>query len=441
MKILQANPIISVSRGTAQRSLKLAVTSIVAVTSLLGNGASDVWGATQQEVAGYVRDTILGRDYGDVALWMTEEPGDKTLVARDMHPDVPDIVFPYGATWLVMIDDDPDANWGHPCRWLFVNDDLSENTAPIVRDFPPRVFSSLGEGPEVAFRCAGVTDVPCTPLAGDVPARAAPGGQPAAAEKPWLHAVLISGGAWPSANYDRYRQNLQSMYGILRDCGYPAANIFVYYADGSAIPGVPVTDSANESAIRARIQALSSSRGYTTDSLFVYVSNHGDDNRGACLWDLDVSGQLEDYEIYSPGELGGDTANSPLYRLFMLHDQCFSGEFIPIATDGRHDRSAIYVAAGPEECSYGREYMAQWEQNDPETMTMNAMHQDVVLNGNLTSTPDYAEGRVGNGDVSLCYCLGGVIPTVSEWGLVVLTLLLLTGAKVYYRRRRETISP
>ena len=28
------------------------------------------------------------------------------------------------------------------------------------------------------------------------------------------------------------------------------------------------------------------------------------------------------------------------------------------------------------------------------------------------------------------------IPTVSEWGLVVLTLLLLTGAKIYFGRRR-----
>ena len=28
------------------------------------------------------------------------------------------------------------------------------------------------------------------------------------------------------------------------------------------------------------------------------------------------------------------------------------------------------------------------------------------------------------------------IPTVSEWGLVIMTLLLLTGAKIYFGRRR-----
>lgn len=33
-------------------------------------------------------------------------------------------------------------------------------------------------------------------------------------------------------------------------------------------------------------------------------------------------------------------------------------------------------------------------------------------------------------------CLTNPIPTVSEWGLVILTLLLLTGAKIYFGRRR-----
>ena len=31
-------------------------------------------------------------------------------------------------------------------------------------------------------------------------------------------------------------------------------------------------------------------------------------------------------------------------------------------------------------------------------------------------------------------CVHNAIPTVSQWGLVVLTLLLLTGAKIYFGR-------
>ena len=37
-------------------------------------------------------------------------------------------------------------------------------------------------------------------------------------------------------------------------------------------------------------------------------------------------------------------------------------------------------------------------------------------------------------------CLHTPIPTVSEWGLVILALSLLTGAKVYFGRRSETAS-
>ena len=36
-------------------------------------------------------------------------------------------------------------------------------------------------------------------------------------------------------------------------------------------------------------------------------------------------------------------------------------------------------------------------------------------------------------------CMHGAIPTVSEWGLVVMTLLLLTGAKFYFGRRRSEV--
>jgi hypothetical protein len=46
-------------------------------------------------------------------------------------------------------------------------------------------------------------------------------------------------------------------------------------------------------------------------------------------------------------------------------------------------------------------------------------------------------------DTQECYeeddtCFDLVIPTVSEWGLVILTLLLLTGAKIYFSRRQAT---
>jgi hypothetical protein len=46
-------------------------------------------------------------------------------------------------------------------------------------------------------------------------------------------------------------------------------------------------------------------------------------------------------------------------------------------------------------------------------------------------------GDADNNDIDDACDLGGRIPTVSEWGLVILTLLLLTGAKVYFGTRRQ----
>jgi hypothetical protein len=44
----------------------------------------------------------------------------------------------------------------------------------------------------------------------------------------------------------------------------------------------------------------------------------------------------------------------------------------------------------------------------------------------------------GDGLDDLCGT-GGTIPTVSEWGLVIMTLLLLTGTKIYFSRRPSVV--
>ncbi len=45
-----------------------------------------------------------------------------------------------------------------------------------------------------------------------------------------------------------------------------------------------------------------------------------------------------------------------------------------------------------------------------------------------------------NADVAACYFknanIGGAIPTVSAWGVAIMAMLLLVGAKVYFSRRR-----
>ena len=188
---------------------------------------------SQRDVANYVRERVLGGDFGNRTLWMTSSPVDQTHVLRDpILKRKFDLRVPYPRAWVVMIDDQPKANFGHDVRWLLVDDQLTKHTDPIKKDFPPLVLSRDGAGPAVAFRCVpGVTPVACEDTA-SLPVEAVRPSVKVADS--CLYAVLVSGGISSGSNYSRYRQNLRSMYNLLRGCGYPAAHIYVYYADGTA---------------------------------------------------------------------------------------------------------------------------------------------------------------------------------------------------------------
>lgn len=386
---------------------------ILAIALLAGLPArAQVQEGPQRSVAVYVRDAVLGGDYGKRTLWMTPAPIDPTHVVRDpILSRKFELPVPYPQSWLVMIDDQPDANFAHDVRWLFVDAALTRHTDPVKRDFPPLVLTKTGQ--PVPFRCTGLTAVPCPETAVLQPAGPMP---PLTTTKDGcLYAVLVSGGVNASSNYSRYPQNLKSMYQKLRSAGYPKANIYVYYANGNSLDcdnadgdnndatGSDVTAGANESAIRNRIQTLCKTLDKDKDILFTYFTNHGADDVGVCLWDGGGNG-LDANELYSPSELAADTANCSVCRHFMLHDQCFAGDFLPMASDGQHGNLAVYAAASATEVSWGRQYMARWETNDPTVKTMNQMHQDVVANGNLTSTAAKAEGTAGTGDHKVGDC-------------------------------------
>jgi hypothetical protein len=53
---------------------------------------------------------------------------------------------------------------------------------------------------------------------------------------------------------------------------------------------------------------------------------------------------------------------------------------------------------------------------------------------------DAGETWTDGSSCSAIVCESAAIPTVSEWGLVIMTLLLLAGAKVYFGRRREVLA-
>lgn len=360
-----------------------------------------------EQIVQYLQEKKIISQIEKVTLWTTPYVLDKTHVIKHMIKDKnKDIPFPFSESWLVMIDDNPDANFGHPVRWVFIDAKFTMHSDIMKQDFPPIVLSDYGKGNPVIFKYWDLTPYKFILEEKYIPAvKLIP-----VVFRNCKYAVLVSGGINSGMNFSRYAQNIKSMYTMLRNAGYPKNHIYVYYADGSLqldcdnedgdnndSTGNDVTDGAIEDTIRARFQNLCSPSNSKDRILFSYFSNHGANDSGVCLWDLDGDG-LENNELYSPSELSSDVANSRFCRHFMIHDQCFSGDFLSIATDGNHDHLVIYAAASGTEPSWGRQYMARWEQNDITTTTVNDMHQDVVDNGNLTSTPGIAEGTTGIGD-------------------------------------------
>jgi hypothetical protein len=437
--------------------------------------------ATQQQIAEYVCTNIIGvspcSSIDDKSLWMTDQAWDDTHVARDPDPLLPDTAFPYASTWLVMIDDDPKANFGHPVQWYFVDDASPTHTSvsPTFHEFPPTVWGGGGTGPERPFDCTAYTAGGCAPATSAAGAPVVAG-----ADKDCLRAVLISGGINARKNHGRYATNLRSMYKKLRAAHYKAANIVAYYDNGSPLDldnadndnndatGNDITGNVSEANFRTDIQNWCQTLNPAKDVLVIYTSNHGAKSAGLNLWDWNVDGKRDADEVYTPAELADDTKNCKVFRLFIIMDQCYSGQFTAIATDGNHARTSIYTAASANEPSVCRQYMQYWEQLDPTTTTADNMHASVVTSmaaqqktctGGTKhcerctqntdcdsnkcevdgqSTPQKAEGTANNGNTTIATCPAGV-PLFSGAGVaVLLSTLLATGSILLWRRRARS---
>jgi hypothetical protein len=126
-----------------------AITPWFSLSVLSSRSACAMKTTTREAVARYVRDFVLHGVSPGTSFRITPRPLDPSHVARDVDADVADLPFPFPRTWLVLIDDHPKANWGHPCRWVFVSDDLRHHTTPQLKEFPPTVWEHRGAGPEI----------------------------------------------------------------------------------------------------------------------------------------------------------------------------------------------------------------------------------------------------------------------------------------------------
>jgi hypothetical protein len=165
--------------------------------------------------------------------------------------------------------------------------------------------------------------------------------KPPALLQPHYYAVLIAGGWDYANNHPRYWNDLKTMYTILVNAGYPATNIYVFYADGVARDAsMPVYRSATTANIAGLFSFLAS-KMTAADTLYIMLNDHGSPN-ALCLWNqTTISATAFAAEV-------NKIANYD--KMIIQMKQCYSGGFIQPLTAPRR---TVMSSCSAAEVSYG----------------------------------------------------------------------------------------
>lgn len=279
-----------------------------------------------------------------------------------------------GEFWLVFADLMPEANWEHPCKYIYVSDNMEggEYTVAVVDsvrpphsgDFEPMKLSQITrdrmelESSEKAKRAGAARMMKSGPL----PIYSTPFSSK-------TYAVILSGGLSPADNAGRYWNDCSYMYKTLtRNFGLPKENVKVLMSDGKS-PGLdrnlnisfsPDLDSspldldgdgecdidfsASKDTLAMVFDELKN-KLTDNDHLLVFVTDHGgydeyNDKSYINLWNGERL-YPDEFASYFNGFNAG-------YVSFVL-GQCYSGGFIPAL---KADNHIVMTACAEKELSY-----------------------------------------------------------------------------------------
>ena len=140
------------------------------------------------------------------------------------------------------------------------------------------------------------------------------------------YAVLFCGGIDEINLYNRYWNDLTSLYLLLLMYGYEPANIRVVYRDGTGNDNqIPIDAAADHAGLSGVLTGLQTEMG-ASDKLFMYITNHGGVG-GFSVWDA----------LYPPGgaypisysQLNTWLSAITMDSLILISQTCHSGSLIP----------------------------------------------------------------------------------------------------------------
>jgi hypothetical protein len=269
-----------------------------------------------------------------------------------------------GETAVVFADDEPLANFGHPCRYLLYDAKTGEFLKEVPARFPPSIIS---RSRLTSFFVQTIYNRPLPyrpwPPVYRCPRRIPDGNR---------YAILFCG-----LTQARHLNDMEFCYRTLIDIyGFHAANIYVCNYDGTlnvfdSLPGVWPGDNTayrikvTANGTRASFQnALADIAGKIQphDMLFIHSNNHGDnfnDGNGSFLCGFLHGGDPApnddgDFTYYYASEFASDIATLPACRsLVVMMEQCCSGGFNqPILNSSTAGATSVSSAAQPTTLSY-----------------------------------------------------------------------------------------
>ncbi len=233
--------------------------------------------------------------------------------------------------WLVFIDDVAQANFEHPCRYVFVDQDTLEMTIHEATTPPVDVGLYRELDTKMKRISDAVREVRPRPYQGPRKTLSNPRGGAS-------YALLLSGGASAGSNHIRYYNDTVFMYTTLKEVyGFIDQDIHVLVSDGTN-PAADRSDGTNSppdldgdgvddidgpctlAAIQGVFDELAT---YVTaaDQVFIFSTDHGGSGGG---WDvyLNLWGEEMNDEV-----LAGHMNSLPAAQFIVTMEQCYSGGF------------------------------------------------------------------------------------------------------------------
>ena len=171
------------------------------------------------------------------------------ISVRELGTDEP-MAVPYSRFWFFFVNDQPKANWAHPCRYVFVSEDSSSFTV-LYKTMPPRIFDRTSSE-RVSLRPFTIGDdkanseikgnlktqsleIVTNKVYGFAQRLRANSLSYETGDAGKSYFVLISGGADPESNGIRFWCDTAMLYSTLTlKYGVSKANIHVYISDGTS---------------------------------------------------------------------------------------------------------------------------------------------------------------------------------------------------------------